>query len=74
MACDPKTLVSNAVCLECNIPVGSLLPIIISLAAQTVGASSDPQILLSNATALQSIPTGARWPVIIALACQIAGV
>ncbi len=34
MACDAQTIVTDAVCIECNIPPGMYLPILISLMCQ----------------------------------------
>jgi len=45
MACDPQTLVTQAACLECAIPPGMQLPVLISLFCQILtnqsGASAN---------------------------------
>ncbi len=74
MACDPQTLIAGATCLECNVPPGMQLPVLIALAAQIAGVSADPQSLVASAAPLQAIPDGLRLPVLISLACQIAKV
>lgn len=75
MACDPTTLVDQAKCIECGIPTGMQLPVLIALAAQIAGVSADPQTLMNLAKCDEcQVPVGLEWPVLIALACQIAGV
>lgn len=74
MACDPKTLMAAAVCLDCSITGSMPLPVLIVLAAQIAGVSTDPTTLVRNSAPLQAIPGGFRLPVLISLACQIAKV
>lgn len=72
MACDPKQLVSDAKCIQCGIPDGLKLPVLIYLAATVAGVSKDKNYLASLAAPYQGIPTGHKLPVLIYLACQIA--
>ncbi len=51
MACDPQTLVTNAVCQLCNLPPGTQLPIVISLLCQIRDNSANTQQLLNGAFA-----------------------
>lgn len=73
MACDPQTLVSDAKCIECAVPEGMRLAVLISLAAQIAGVSANSQTLTTNAQCIEcNIPPGLYLPVLIALACEIA--
>jgi len=71
--CDPQTIVANAKCIECGVPAGMQLAVLIALAANIAGVSPDPQNLINLATCMQcNIPDGMRLPILIYLACQIA--
>ncbi len=73
MACDAATLVEQAKCIECAIPPGMMWPVLISLAAQIAGVSTDPATLAELAKCNEcQIPPGRQLAVLISLACQIA--
>ena len=75
MPCDPKTLATNAVCIDCGIPTGMQDAVIISLLAQIAGVPLDAPTLVKNAVCIDcGIPQGYRQAVIISLLCKIAGV
>lgn len=72
-ACDPSSLVAGAACLECGIPSGMQLPVLISLFCKIAGMNCDPATLIANAACLEcGIPPGMQMAVLNYLACQIA--
>lgn len=72
MPCDPQSLITDAVCIECGTSKGMEMAIMISLAAQIAGVSTDPASLITNSLCIQCrIPDGMEYAVMIKLACDI---
>jgi len=75
VACDPTSLVSGAVCLECGIPPGLQKPIIISLLCKIANMNCDPTSLIAGAACLEcGIPPGMQDAITNYLLCQIANI
>lgn len=67
-------LIEDAKCIDCQVPEGYKLSILISLFATIAGVSADPNTLMANAACLDCvIPPGMRLSVLISLADTIAG-
>jgi hypothetical protein len=78
-ACDPQILVDGAKCIECQIPAGFQLPVLIYLTAQLAGVDVSSKaaldILVQNASCLEcQLPAGMQNAVLIFLTCKIAGI
>jgi len=72
MPCDPDVLISDAKMIECCIPKGMQMAVLISLFCQLNNMSCDSQTLINNALCTdQCIPDGDKMAVLINLACQI---
>ena len=65
----------NVPCIDRCTPPGMQLAVLIVLAAQWGGLSTDPNTLLANAKCFtQCIPRGMQMGVLVSLAQQIAGI
>jgi hypothetical protein len=72
MATSPNELLESAKCINCNIPPGMQLSVLIALLAKVAGINPDPTTLISMASCIEcNIPPGMQIPVLIALADQI---
>lgn len=72
MACDPAELISDANLIDCCIPKGMQMSVLISLFCQLNDMSCDAPTLLEEARCIdQCIPDGAKMSVLISLACQL---
>lgn len=72
MACDVQSLITGASCLECQIPPGMELSVLIVLAAQIAGVPVDAQSLVTGAVCNECrIPQGLELSILIAIACQL---
>jgi hypothetical protein len=70
--CDPQTLVTQAQCLECKIPTGMEIPVLIVLLAQIAGVPLDAQELVNEAKCIEcQIPQGMQLPVLIGIMCKL---
>jgi hypothetical protein len=75
MATDNQSLVNQAACVDCAIPQGMQLSVLIVLFAQLAGVSLNPQALVNLANCVQcAIPAGMQMAVLIQLANQILAV
>ena len=71
-SCEPAELIENARFLDCCLPKGLQMAVLILLFGELVDMPSDPDTLLSDAKCLdQCIPDGAKMSVLISLACQL---
>lgn len=64
----PAQLMDRAKCIDCTIPPGMLIPVLIAITAQSAGVSLDPKTLMAQATCIDcTIPAGMQMSVLIAL-------
>lgn len=64
----------NVPCIDRCTPYGMQMAVLIALACQWGGLSTDPNVLQQNAVCFdRCIPDGQKWAVAIGLAQQIAG-
>lgn len=74
VACDPQTLVNGAACIQCAIPPGMQIPVLIYLAMQGAGISTDPDSiakLVNDARCIEcAVPKGMEMSVLIGIMCQ----
>jgi hypothetical protein len=69
---DNQTLTTQATCVDCGVPQGMQLAILIVLFADLAKVSADPQSLVTAASCVQcAIPPGMQMSVLISLANQI---
>lgn len=67
-------LLDEAKCIDCAIPDGMKLSVLISLFASIAGVSADPNTLMANAACIDcAIPPGMQMAVLISLAEDISG-
>lgn len=71
MAATTQELLTNARCLECGIPSGMQMAVLISLFAEIADVAADPQTLMDRAACWACVPTGAQLAVLISLAQDI---
>ena len=64
----------NVPCIDRCTPPGMQLAVLIVLAAEWGGLSTDPNPLLANAKCFKCIPPGMQLGVAVSLAQQIAGI
>ena len=70
--CDQETLISDAKLIDCCVPKGMQMAVLISLFCQLNDMSCDSQTLINDARCLdQCIPDSEKMAVLINLACQI---
>ena len=71
-SCEPAELIENARFLDCCLPKGLQMAVLILLFGELVTMPSDATTLLNEAKCLdQCIPDGAKMSVLISLACQL---
>ena len=75
MSASTDSLSNLSVCIDRCTPQGMKLAVLIVLAAQIAGVSTDPGVLQQNARCyLQCIPPRMKLSVLVSLAQQIAGI
>jgi hypothetical protein len=76
MATDPNVLMSNVSCLDCTVPQGLLLPVLIALLdnlSSSTSMATDPNTLIAQAVCIDcNIPQGMQMPVLIGLIAAIS--
>lgn len=71
ISCLPEDLLSDARLIDCCIPRGAQLAVLISLLCQLNDMSCDAPTLLAEASCIDScIPDGSKMAVLISLMCQ----
>ena len=72
MICDPAALSDSAKCIQCGIPEGMELSVLIYLAATAAGIDpTNTKALMDNSKCIQcGIPEVMQLPVLIYLSCQ----
>lgn len=67
MSDETNTLLADATCFRC-VPRGMQLPVLIYLAATAAGVSTDPNVLMSNASCIgRCLPKGLQIPALISI-------
>lgn len=72
MATDSNTLMDQAKCIDCVMPEGMKLSVLIVIFAQIANVSTDPNFLMDMAKCIDcTIPEGMKMSVLLALADKL---
>ena len=74
MAQTTQEIIDGATCLDCAIPLGLQLPVLIYVFARAAGVSTDPQTLVDNAACISAcIPPGMQLAALLGIQASGGG-